>query len=648
MIMMMAVALIPGMDIGEADFASAATSTGTTTFYASQLAGSETGIDITGDLELIMDADLSIVYIKADGDITITSQDSTKHILTLEDDDAQIKADSDENGAGDLVIDGIELSVYNLNRSSVYGKSVTIKNATVSIKNLGINSLVYGQSVSIANSDITLISYSDTDTPAIVGWKENVIIEDSKLTIENPVGYADKRPSIGISTDGGAVLRNVTGIINSNLDSIHAGEVLLEGCDLTLISKNKCCILSDFDVLINNSTLILSSKTSAIHSAYENITIEGSDLKVSTSLTHSISTGDEGTGNINITDSYVKVTGNSASFPLITRNGTINLSDGLYVKDPEGGKIGRYTDSNGDTVFTVLTADGKYVPDDCIIARTGKDDPVFADEEASTEPSDQNEEETEPSGQNEEQSESSGQNEETTEPSGQNDEPAEPSGQNENTDTDTNSGNNDINDNTSTFDDSTGKQENIVPTEEKTDIPVTDSVEKIKISKANIKLGYEKTSYNGKKKKPSVTVKYNGIKLKKGKDYTVKYSNNIKVGKATVKVVGKGKFKGTKKLSFKINPKATKITKLLKAKKGFTVKWNKVTKQNQGYKIQYSLKKNMKGAKTVTVSSAKKASKKITKLKAKKTYYVRIRTYKKVKGVTYSSKWSAVKKVKTK
>lgn len=64
-----------------------------------------------------------------------------------------------------------------------------------------------------------------------------------------------------------------------------------------------------------------------------------------------------------------------------------------------------------------------------------------------------------------------------------------------------------------------------------------------------------------------------------------------------------------------------------------------------GYKIQYGLKKNFKGAKTVTNKSATVTLK---KLKAKKTYYIRVRAYKKISGKTYYGKWSSRKSVKIK
>ena len=56
----------------------------------------------------------------------------------------------------------------------------------------------------------------------------------------------------------------------------------------------------------------------------------------------------------------------------------------------------------------------------------------------------------------------------------------------------------------------------------------------------------------------------------------------------------------------------------------------------------------MTSAKTKTVKGYKDTSEKITKLKAKKKYYVQIRTYRTVSGKNYYSSWSRVKSVKTK
>ena len=86
----------------------------------------------------------------------------------------------------------------------------------------------------------------------------------------------------------------------------------------------------------------------------------------------------------------------------------------------------------------------------------------------------------------------------------------------------------------------------------------------------------------------------------------------------------------------------TTITSIKAQNKAFTVKWKKKSSIT-GYQIQYStnskFKKNNKKIKT---KNAKTVSKKITKLKASKKYYVRIRTY---QGKKYS-KWSKVKSIK--
>ena len=68
-----------------------------------------------------------------------------------------------------------------------------------------------------------------------------------------------------------------------------------------------------------------------------------------------------------------------------------------------------------------------------------------------------------------------------------------------------------------------------------------------------------------------------------------------------------------------------------------------------GYEVQVSLKKSFKsGVKKQTVKGASKTSVTIKKLKAKKTYYVRIRSYQTVGGKKYYSSWSTVKSKKTK
>lgn len=105
--------------------------------------------------------------------------------------------------------------------------------------------------------------------------------------------------------------------------------------------------------------------------------------------------------------------------------------------------------------------------------------------------------------------------------------------------------------------------------------------------------------------------------------------------------------KPTKPAKVTVKKTTLKSAKNAKGKK-LVVKWKKNTAGN-GYQIQYSTsKKFAKGNKTETISKNKTTSYTIKKLKKKKTYYVRIRTYKKVSEKTYYSEWSSVKKVKIK
>jgi hypothetical protein len=91
----------------------------------------------------------------------------------------------------------------------------------------------------------------------------------------------------------------------------------------------------------------------------------------------------------------------------------------------------------------------------------------------------------------------------------------------------------------------------------------------------------------------------------------------------------------------------TRITSVKTYKKALKVYWEKASKVS-GYQLQYSLKKNFKGAKTKTIKKASKTSLTIKKLMRKKKYYIRIRTYKKVGKKTYQSSWSKRKAEKTK
>lgn len=165
-------------------------------------------------------------------------------------------------------------------------------------------------------------------------------------------------------------------------------------------------------------------------------------------------------------------------------------------------------------------------------------------------------------------------------------------------------------------------------------------------------------TYNGKAKKPAITVKYRESTLLKKKTsgnskVQVSYSSGRKnVGTYKVTVKGKGDYTGTIIKTFKIVPVKPNITKPASQKRGqITVKWKGGKKQASGYEVKYSLSKNFKKGNTTNtkvIRNYKTNSAKISKLKSNRTYYVKVRTYKNVNGKTYYSGWSATKKIKVK
>lgn len=158
-----------------------------------------------------------------------------------------------------------------------------------------------------------------------------------------------------------------------------------------------------------------------------------------------------------------------------------------------------------------------------------------------------------------------------------------------------------------------------------------------------VKLSKTSYTYDGKEKKPGVTVSdWLGEPISKS-EYTVSYPKSAKnVGKYTVTIKFKNHYAGTEKRTFTINPKGTSLSKVTSPKKAqLKVTWKKQATQTTGYQVQYSTDKNFKkGNKTVTVKGAKTTSKTISKLTKGKKYYVRVRTYKTVNKTNFYSGWS--------
>lgn len=158
--------------------------------------------------------------------------------------------------------------------------------------------------------------------------------------------------------------------------------------------------------------------------------------------------------------------------------------------------------------------------------------------------------------------------------------------------------------------------------------------------------------YNGKAQKPVVKVTDAAGNIISSENYQLLYQNNVKVGQASVTVIFNGDLNTKITKYFSIVPKNVKGFQLVSKSKKFVVKWKRQSVQTTGYEIQYSTnnKFKKKTSKTATVKSNKTISKKFSRKKAGKRYYVRIRTYKTVrvdgKMKKFYSGWSKVKTVK--
>lgn len=199
----------------------------------------------------------------------------------------------------------------------------------------------------------------------------------------------------------------------------------------------------------------------------------------------------------------------------------------------------------------------------------------------------------------------------------------------------------------------------------------------------------EKVGYTGEPVNPEISVKLGEDILKNGQDYAVLYENNVEMGTATATIMGINHYKGTKTVSFKIEetdgdqgasgeasggsaapaktqpqtqqaaqlseivdlPKV-KISRPKAAKKAVTVKWKKLSKKNKKkvskIQIQISKDRSFSTVDKQKFASVKKTSLKVKGLKKKKTYYVRIRSFKVINGKVHVSKWSSVKKFRMK
>ncbi len=158
----------------------------------------------------------------------------------------------------------------------------------------------------------------------------------------------------------------------------------------------------------------------------------------------------------------------------------------------------------------------------------------------------------------------------------------------------------------------------------------------------------EDVLYTGQPIAPEMVITRNGVTLTPNVDYTITYSNNTKVGTATITITGIGQYCDTRKIHFDILPKEPTSFKAKKRTKNtITLSWKKDASIS-GYEIYRATTANGTYKKLKTINKKSTITYKNTNLSAGKCYYYKIRSYKKVSGKTYYSNFTSVKNIYTK
>lgn len=157
-------------------------------------------------------------------------------------------------------------------------------------------------------------------------------------------------------------------------------------------------------------------------------------------------------------------------------------------------------------------------------------------------------------------------------------------------------------------------------------------------------------TYSGAQRTPTITITDRRGDRIPASEYTVLYPEKRKrVGNYTVCITFCGeKYTGQMKTSFRIRPKATRITAVQGKSRSLKIAWKKQAEQTSGYQVQYSRSASFSKASRRTMTVHGRTSQTVKRLKRQKTYYVRVRTYKTMAdGTRNVSAWSAVKTGRT-
>ncbi len=133
--------------------------------------------------------------------------------------------------------------------------------------------------------------------------------------------------------------------------------------------------------------------------------------------------------------------------------------------------------------------------------------------------------------------------------------------------------------------------------------------------------------YTRKAITPSVTVKYKDMVLVEGVDYTLSYSNNIEIGKASVKITGIGNYRSNKTVKFTILPKQVKGVKVKSAGyNSISISWSKYNGVG-GYRV-YRAVDGVHFICIATIENNNITNYTNTSVVTGKQYYYKVRSYK--------------------
>lgn len=154
--------------------------------------------------------------------------------------------------------------------------------------------------------------------------------------------------------------------------------------------------------------------------------------------------------------------------------------------------------------------------------------------------------------------------------------------------------------------------------------------------------------YTGKAIKPEIVITNNNVTLTPNVDYTISYTDNKKIGTATITITGIGNYQDTRKIHFDILPKTPQAVQAKKrTTDSITLAW-KIDPSITGYEIHRTTATDGSYSFLKRISNKKTISYKDTKLTSGKCYYYFIRSYKTIGDLTYYSDFSPIKSIYTK